>query len=322
VSSNSRATAAAPLLLAVLAAAPGVSCSGAGPSREAVPDTPATEARPAATRDAAAHPAESGPADVPLRMEDLVAWCIVPFDNQNRTPEERVAMLQELGFTRYAYDWRTEHLDTTAHELRLARDAGIDVIGVWMWIDGRNDRPGQLSPDNERLLAAVEEAGIATDIWLGFDTTFFDGLSDEEKVARGAEMVGFVADRAAEIDSRVALYNHGGWFGEPENEIRIIDSLPHRDVGLVYNFHHGHEHIGRFDTLVDEMRPYLWVVNLDGMRPDGPQILPFGSGTHERAMLRRLLDAGFTGPFGVLGHVDDADVKVILEGNLRGLGLR
>ena len=37
-------------------------------------------------------------------------------------------------------------------------------------------------------------------------------------------------------------------------------------------------------------------------------------------MLQRVLDSGFTGPFGVLGHVDDADVEVILRGNLQGLG--
>jgi hypothetical protein len=67
------------------------------------------------------------------------------------------------------------------------------------------------------------------------------------------------------------------------------------------------------------MRPYLWVVNLNGMRPEGPMILPFGTGTDERRMLRAVLDSGFTGPFGVLGHVD-ADVEEILRGNLRGLG--
>jgi hypothetical protein len=231
-------------------------------------------------------------------------------------------MLQELGFTHYAYDWRTEHLDSTAHELRLARDAGIDVGAVWMWIDGRKDRPGQLSPDNERLLAAVKEVGIATQIWLGFDERFFEGLGDEDRVGRGSKMVAYVDDRAAEIDGRVALYNHGGWFGEPENQIRIIDSLPDRDLGIVYNFHHGHEHVDRFDQLVDDMIPYLWVVNLNGMRPEGPKILPFGSGTHERAMLQRLLDAGFDGPFGVLGHVEGADVKQVLARNLEGLGLR
>jgi hypothetical protein len=63
------------------------------------------------------------------------------------------------------------------------------------------------------------------------------------------------------------------------------------------------------------------VVNLNGMRPGGPKILPFGQGTHEREMLRRVLDAGFTGPFGVLGHVEDADVRDVLAGNLEGLGL-
>jgi hypothetical protein len=71
--------------------------------------------------------------------------------------------------------------------------------------------------------------------------------------------------------------------------------------------------------VVKAIRPYLWVVNLNGMRPEGPKILPFGSGTEERRMLQVVLDSGFTGPFGVLGHVD-ADVEEILRGNLRGLG--
>ena len=72
--------------------------------------------------------------------------------------------------------------------------------------------------------------------------------------------------------------------------------------------------------LLKTIRPYLWVVNLNGMRPEGPMILPFGTGTEERQMLQRVLDSGFTGPFDVLGHVDDADVEEILRGNLRGLG--
>ena len=47
-------------------------------------------------------------------------------------------------------------------------------------------------------------------------------------VARGAEMVAYLGGRAAETGSRVALYNHGGWFGEPENQVRIIEALPDR----------------------------------------------------------------------------------------------
>src|SRR5688572_17532915 len=41
--------------------------------------------------------------------ENLVAWCIVPFDSQKRSPEERAAMLEKLGIKRLAYDWRVEH---------------------------------------------------------------------------------------------------------------------------------------------------------------------------------------------------------------------
>ncbi len=255
----------------------------------------------------------------PFAMGDLVAWCIVPFDSRKRTPEERIAMLERLGFKRYAYDWRAEHLPDTARELRLARDRGIRVEAVWMWIDAMGDRPGKLSTDNERLLAAVKEAGLSTQIWLGFAPDYFEGRSDEEKVARAVEMLRYLTERAAETRSRVALYNHGDWFGEPENQVRIIAALPGREIGIVYNFHHGHEHIARFDAVLKAIRPYLWVVNLNGMRPEGPKILPFGTGTHERKMLQAVLDSGFTGPFGVLGHVD-ADVEEILRGNLRGLG--
>lgn len=254
----------------------------------------------------------------PLAMDDLVAWCIVPFDSRRRTPEQRVEMLERLGFRRYAYDWRAEHLPDTARELRLARDRGIRVEAVWVWIEG--DRPGKLADSNERLLAALKAAGIATQLWVGFAPDFFEGMSDQEKVARGAEMVRYLSGRAKETGSRVALYNHGDWFGEPENQVRIIQALPGREVGIVYNFHHGHEHAARFDTVVKAIRPYLWVVNLNGMRPEGPKILPFGTGTHERQMLQTVLDSGYTGPFGVLGHVDDADVEEILRGNLKGLG--
>ena len=298
------------LFLAILLGVTAVSCSrNGGPG-----DTPADTAPETQVSGAAAP-------ETVLAMNNLVAWCIVPFDHQDRTPEQRIDMLEELGFERYAYDWRTEHLDDTARELRLAEERGIEVTAVWLWID-EADGPGHLREDNERLLAAVAEAGLSTQIWLGFNAPFFEGLSEEAKVAKGAEMLAYLSDRAAETGSRVALYNHGDWFGEPENQIRIIEALPDHDVGIIYNFHHGHEQIDRFDALVDAMMPHLWVVNLNGMRPEGPKILPYGAGTHEGEMLQHLLDAGFTGPFGVLGHVDDADVKLILEGNLQGLGLR
>jgi hypothetical protein len=37
-------------------------------------------------------------------------------------------------------------------------------------------------------------------------------------------------------------------------------------------------------------------------------------------MIRLVIDSGYDGPIGVLGHVDDADVEEILAGNLAGIG--
>ena len=38
--------------------------------------------------------------------DNLVAWCIVPFDAAKRNSADRVQMLRELGLSRCAYDWR------------------------------------------------------------------------------------------------------------------------------------------------------------------------------------------------------------------------
>ncbi|MDA0725322.1 MAG: hypothetical protein O3B25_13790 [Verrucomicrobia bacterium] len=42
-------------------------------------------------------------------LDNLVAWCIVPFDAKKRGPAERAEMAKRLGFTKIAYDWRGEH---------------------------------------------------------------------------------------------------------------------------------------------------------------------------------------------------------------------
>src|SRR4051812_50030863 len=48
----------------------------------------------------------SADADKIFARDNLVAWCIVPFDAKKRGPEERAAMLERLGIKHFAYDWR------------------------------------------------------------------------------------------------------------------------------------------------------------------------------------------------------------------------
>ena len=118
-----------------------------------------------------------------------------------------------------------------------------------------------------------------------------DALPEEIASRAAAEILAPVARAAAERNCRLGFYNHGGWWGEPDNQIRVLKALRKMgfdNVGLVYNFHHGHEHVTKFSELARRMQPYLLTVNINGMRDGGPQILPVGKGSHEAAMLRDL----------------------------------
>src|SRR5439155_456787 len=134
-----------------------------------------------------------------------------------------------------------------------------------------------------------------------------------------------IAEAAAKIGCTVALYNHGGWFGEPENQLEIIEDLRPQgitNIGLVYNQHHGHGHVAGFAELMQNMKPHLLALNLNGMIPDGDKngklIWPLGQGELDLKLLRIIRDSGWRGPIGILNHTDE-DAEVRLQENLRGL---
>lgn len=260
------------------------------------------------------------PAASPLfAPENLLAWCIVPYDSRHRTPVERMAMLRHLGFTQYVWDWRAKHLAELPEEIRAAREAGVRMRGVWLWIDAQSDSVGALGASNRAVIAAINEARLPVEFWVGFHPNFFADIDEEARVARGAAMIAHLRDLARTSDSTVALYNHGDWFGEPASQLRLLAAVGDPTVGLVYNFHHGHDQLAAFADFLPRILPHLRAVNLNGMNPAGPKILPLGTGTHERAMIRLLESAGYRGPLGILGHVDDADVEEVLARNLAGL---
>lgn len=262
--------------------------------------------------------ATAAPSPALFAQDNLLAWCIVPFDSLKRGPAERVAMLKRLGFSQYAWDWRDEHLADFPAELRLARENGIRLRAVWLWIERDKDVVGRLYDGNRIVMAAVKEAGIAVDFWVGFHDNFFEGLDETARVQQGAAMMAYLAREAAGSNSTVSLYNHGGWVGEAENQVAIIRAAGEARIGIVYNFHHAHHEIDKFAENLARVQPYLRTVNLNGMKPGGPKILPIGAGSHEAAMLKLLVASGYRGPIGVLGHVD-ADVEQVLARNLQGL---
>jgi sugar phosphate isomerase/epimerase len=247
---------------------------------------------------------------------NLVAWCIVPFDGKKRGPEDRAAMMEKLGLRKFAYDWRAQHLPQFEDELAALKKHGIELTAVWF--------PGSLDADARFLLEKLRAHGIKTQLWVtGGGAPTKTEAERRNRVQAEADRVRPIAEAAAAQGCQVALYNHGGWFGEPENQLAILDALRMPNVGLVYNLHHGHEHLDRFPALLQAMKPHLLALNLNGMKrgggaATGDKIVVLGQGDLDLSLLKTIRDSGWRGPVGILNHTDE-DAEVRLRANLNGL---
>ena len=248
---------------------------------------------------------------------NLLAWCLVPFDAKKRGPEERAAMLEQLGFKMFAYDYRAEHIPTWDAEMDALKKHGVRLTAWWF--------PTVLNDEARKILGVLERHQIRAQLWvMGGGGPVKNEEEQKARVVSEAKRIQPIAEAAAKIGCTVALYNHGAWFGEPENQIAIIKQLRGAgvtNVGIVYNLHHGHAHLARFPALLEKMKPHLVALNLNGMVRDGEttgrKILPLGQGSLDLSLLKTIRDSGWHGPLGLLNHTDE-DAEARLRDNLAG----
>ncbi len=260
-----------------------------------------------------ARAADPPPAGSIFAKSNLAAWCIVPFDARGRSPAERAAMLKKLGFTKLAYDWRANHIPTFEDEIQCLQKADIEFFAHWM--------AASQDPGYKPMMDLIEKYKLHPQLWMIAGSA--EAESQEKRVEINAQaLLPYVAD-AKRLGCKLCLYNHGSWSGEPENMMAMVKWLRAQanteDVGIVYNFHHGHEHLARFPQAFQEMLPYLTCVNLNGMTVGGPKILPLGQGQEDLRILEMIRDSGYRGPIGILDHREDTDAEVSLRANLDGL---
>lgn len=262
------------------------------------------------------HAAGSSPNLKIFERNNLVVWCIVPFDAKKRGPEARAEMMARLGFSKFAYDWRAEHIPQFDEEMQTLKRWGIQLSAFWF--------PAALNDEAKAILAALARNSEHPDLWITMGGGEVN-CTPEEQARRVQDHVAAlrpVVEAAAKQGCRVGLYNHGGWFGEPENQIAILQALNAPNVGIVYNLHHGHAHLDRFPALLEKMKPYLYCLNLNGMVKGGDavgkKILPLGTGDEDLRLLRCIAESGYTGPIGILGHTED-DAEITVRNNLEGL---
>src|SRR5262249_28593163 len=147
------------------------------------------------------------------------------------------------------------HIPTFDAEIEALKRHGIRLQAFWL-------APGELNRESRLILDVLKRHGIATELWVLLDLGA-DRVSGEEqrrRVEAASAKLRPLAEEAGKIGCSLALYNHGGWFGEPENQLAIIDRLKGQgiaNVGVVYNLHHGHEHLDRLPEVLDKLKPHL-----------------------------------------------------------------
>ncbi len=255
-----------------------------------------------------------------FRQSNLAAWCIVPFDKAKRTPEQRAAMLEELAIRQFVYDYRAEHIPQWDEEMEALKRHSINLLGWWF--------PGSLSPDATKALELFRRHNFKPQLWVSGGGGSISGVPPEEQTRRVAAEVRRltpIAEAAKADGLTVGLYNHGSWFGEPDNQIEIIKSLREAgvtNVGIVYNQHHGHGQVAGFKDLLQRMLPHLICLNLNGMDPGGDtvgrKILPLATGSQDLPLLKIIAESGYKGPIGILNHTGE-DAAGRLQDNLDGL---
>jgi hypothetical protein len=147
-------------------------------------------------------------------------------------------------------------------------------------------------------------------------------LDQQAMVKHAADRIRPVALAAAKAGCRVSIYNHGGWGGEPENMVAICEELKLPNVGIVYNQHHGHDHLPRFREALATMLPHLHFLNINGMTAEGDKkgkkILVLGQGDLDVELAKTICESGYRGPIGILNHTGH-DAEARLLDNLEGL---
>ena len=250
-----------------------------------------------------------------FQTENLIAWCVVPFDATKRGPQERARMLDSLGLRHLAYDWREEHVASWDAEVAALKDHSIELSAFWC--------TSSLEPvkENQRILSLLKKHQLRkTDLWIMLPEWELAKIQDEKKRLKTAvQIIDSLAAAAQEIGCNVGVYNHGGWSGKPSTLLSIMQSCKQKNVGVIYNLHHAHEDLEDFALVVNELRPYLLCLNLNGTTVGGPKIQPIGSGAEDSKLISLILDSKYAGPVGILDHINEQDAKLSLEANLNGL---
>lgn len=253
---------------------------------------------------------------------NLFAWNFIAFDSLHRTPLEQAQMLNRLGIRRMGIEWRRSQVQDFDHEIAAMRANQIAILGFWVRgnMYPERNKPSAADGDVNLVLTTLKRNKLRTQIWDPFDADDeFMALSEPERLKRAVEAVRYLARQAAQINCSVAIYAHGGWMGEPENELEVVKQVGMPNVGIVYDYEHARPQMNRFPEFFPKLVPHLWAVILNGMQDGGPPVIPLGDGDRDLELTKVIYQSGYRGPIGLINHDESRDAEVGLRMNMMGL---
>jgi quinoprotein glucose dehydrogenase len=251
--------------------------------------------------------------------DNLAAWCAVPFDAKQRDSEQRAEMLNRLGITMFAYDWRDPQVPTFDAEIEALERHHIKLLAWWFpWTPK--------DPHAKIILEACKRHNEHPQLWVMWTgLPVHNPAEQKQRVQQMADSFKALHDFTAPYGCAVEIYNHNGWGGDEDNELAALARLREMgisDVGMVYNFSHAHDDAHDdtldFPALWKRIEPHVVAVNITGMGGPLHGIIYPSQGDQELGMMRVIQESGWRGPIGIIAE-KGGDAEVTLGNYTKGL---
>lgn len=236
-------------------------------------------------------------------------------DSTHQTPEEQVALVQEVGFAGIAPIYQKPQ---KLRETLVALDRRkLKMFAVYVPLD--LDSPTPVSPAIRDTIEQLR--GRDSILWLYVNFRAHKP-SDPAGDAKAVPVMREVADLAKEAGVRVSLYPHiKNWVERVEDGVRLARQVERKNFGVTFNLCHWLMVDGAdLDASLRQSLPHLMMATINGADADakagelGRFIQPLGAGSFDVGkVLAKLAELKWQGPIGLQHYGINGDAKVNLQ---------
>jgi sugar phosphate isomerase/epimerase len=234
--------------------------------------------------------------------------------------DEQAAMLKDLGYAGIAFTG-TQRIPAM---LRALDARGLKMLSIYVELCLAPEK-GKPAYDPGLKAAIAQLKGRDTQIWIPISGGKPSATNLDD---RAVALIREIADMAEKSGLRVVLYPHTWMYVErSEDAVRLAKKVNRKNVGVGFNLCHflRVDNEKNLDRRLQEMRPYLLAVNINGA--DGGstngldwdrliQTLDRGSFDVGR-VLKRLKQLGYTGPVGLQCYAIPGDCRTNLARSMK-----